>query len=140
MVARKRVPTDDRRAEGAKALQISIEFAENFVQNLETMQTWYAQFPDSSAYEQLIRELFDVTLPMLKRFPRAARRFELESQLPRGMAAKARIEKHYPNAELREVMLKRHVAVYAISGAAISFLAVRDFRQIDYDFSALRGS
>ena len=117
-----------------------VRFSANFERNLEEIELFLTEAAAPQAFDGLLDELLETLIPNLERFPEMGRPFlgrQVRSVEVANAAATLNRKLAAVTSEsdaIREYMLKDHLLIYAVSGAAIYLLAIRHHRQISFDF------
>jgi len=113
-----------------------VRFTDHFFDNLRSIETFYAKHDIGYAFDRVLSALFDTLIPNLERFPNMGRPFlEREARSIEGVKLREALLTKYKGFTLREYLLERHAALYAVRGDTVYLLAIKDFRQISYDFA-----
>ena len=114
----------------------TVRFPDHFFDNLRSIETFYAEHDIGYVFDRTLSALFDTLIPNLERFPNMGRPFlEREARSIEGVKLREALLTKYKRFTLREYLLERHAALYAIRSDTVYLLAIKDFRQISYDFA-----
>lgn len=120
----------------------TVKLTANFERNLAEIETFLMEAEASQAFDALLDELVETTIPNLERFPGLGRLF-LErpvhsvevangiERLTRQLGALAK------DGELREYVMAHHLLLYARIKGTVYLLSIRHQRQLSFDFQAL---
>lgn len=120
----------------------TVKLTANFERNLAEIETFLMEAEASQAFDALLDELVETTIPNLERFPGLGRLF-LErpahsvevangiERLTRQLGALAK------DGELREYVMAHHLLLYARLKGTVYLLSIRHQRQLSFDFQAL---
>lgn len=120
----------------------TVKLTANFERNLAEIETFLMEAEASQAFDALLDELVETTIPNLERFPGLGRLF-LErpvhsvevangiERLTRQLGALAK------DGELREYVMAHHLLLYALLKGTVYLLSIRHQRQLSFDFQAL---
>lgn len=112
-----------------------VRVTDNFIANLRGIEVYYAEHDGAAWFGAVLDQVFDTLIPNLERFPAMGRPFiEREAYSVEGLKLREQLLTRYPEYEVREYLLKQHVALYALHGPRAFLLAIKDFRQLTYDF------
>jgi len=117
-----------------------IKFTRNFATNLDEIERLFTEPEAPQAYAALLDELLETVIPNFERFPGMGRPFMLRQ--PRSVestnaltALRAKLLALTTDPEaLREYLLKDFLLLYAQIDGAIYLLAIRNQRQLSFDF------
>ncbi|MFT4194850.1 type II toxin-antitoxin system RelE/ParE family toxin [Ottowia sp.] len=124
----------------------AVRLTANFERNLAEIEAFLLEAEAPHAFDALLDELLETTLPNLERFPDMGRLF-LERparsvEVANGMARLARqLGALAKDGELREYVMAHYLLLYARIKGTVYLLSIRHQRQLSFDFQALwRGS
>ena len=109
-------------------------FTDNFTANLDEIQS-YLSIEGQSAFQRLLKRLFDELCPQVSRFPLSGRSFlahhagsaQAETLLKRVH------EKLRSGDDLREFVVDDYVVLYLVRRSRIYFIAIKHHRQLSFD-------
>lgn len=112
-----------------------VRLTDNFIANLRGIEAYYADHDGVHGFGAVLDQVFDTLIPNLERFPAMGRPFlERDAYSVEGVKLREQLLVEYPEYEVREFLLRQHVALYALHGPRVFLLAIKDFRQLTYDF------
>ncbi|MBY4595579.1 type II toxin-antitoxin system RelE/ParE family toxin [Ottowia caeni] len=120
----------------------TIKLAANFERNLAEIEAFLMETEAPQAFDALLDELLDTTIPNLERFPgmgrlfleRPARSVEVANGISRLTQQLGSLAK---DGELREYVMAHYLLLYARIKGAVYLLSIRHHRQLSFDFQAL---
>lgn len=119
----------------------AVKLTANFERNLEEIERFLTDAEAPQAFDLLLDELLETTIPNLEHFPEMGRPFMRRSirsiEAGNAMAAlnaKLSALTADPNA-LREYVLKNYLLLYMTAGDTLYLLAIRHQRQLSFDFT-----
>jgi ParE toxin of type II toxin-antitoxin system, parDE len=119
-------------------MPVTVRITENFVANLQAMEAYYAQHAIDYALDRAVAAVFDSLVPNLERFPDMGRPFlERCARSAAGIKLRDELLGEYRRYTMREYLLERHAVLYAVRDETVYLLAIKDFRQLSYDFGRL---
>lgn len=112
-----------------------VRLTENFIANLRGIEAYYSEHDVAHGFGAVLDQIFDTLIPNLERFPAMGRPFlERGAYSVEGVKLREQLLAQYPEYEVRECLLKQHIALYALHGSRVFLLAIKNFRQMTYDF------
>lgn len=118
----------------------AVKFTANFERNLEDIERFLIEAGAPQAFDGLLDELPETTIPNLERFPAMGRSF-LRHRVRSVEATNAvatltkKLATLTPEAEtIREYVLTHYLMLYAVIGETVYLLAIRHQRQLSFDF------
>lgn len=114
---------------------MSVYITENFESNLESIRSYLAENQNSRAFHKLIQKISDVIITNLESFPEMG--VDLLAKHPRSVAAQLQLEsvmKYIDSMDLREYIFDDFILLYASDRNHVYLLAIREHRQLSYDF------
>ena len=123
----------------------TVKLTANFERNLEAIELFLAEADAPQAFDALLDELADTTLPNLERFPgmgrlfleRPVRSVEVANGIARLTQQLGALAK---GGELREYVMAHYLLLYARIEGTVVLLSIRHQRQLSFDFQALWSS
>jgi len=116
----------------------TVRLTENFIGNLRSIETFCVEHDIDYAFDRVLSALFDTLIPNLERFLNMGRPFlEREALSVEGIKLREALLTKYKRFTIREYLLERHVTLYAVRSDMVYLLAIKDFRQISYDFARI---
>jgi plasmid stabilization system protein ParE len=109
-------------------------FTENFSANLIAIEAFLGS-EGRTAFQRLLDQLFEVTIPTLCRFPQSGRSFlrrAIKSSKAETLTKDLRrlLKK---GDDLRECLIGDHLVLYLVRYDRIVFLAIKHHRQLSFD-------
>src|SRR6266481_4265185 len=108
-------------------------FTSNFAANLDSIHLFLG-VEGESAFQRLLKRLFDDICPQLSRFPLSGRSFLVHPAGSREAAAL--LERLHTilrkGDDIREFMIDKYVVLYLIRGRRLYFLAIKHHRQLSF--------
>ena len=109
-------------------------FTDNFTANFDEVQS-FLSIEGQSAFQRLVKHLFDNLCPQVSRFPLSGRSFiahhagsaEAEELIER---VRDRLR---PGDDLRELVVDDYVVLYLVGRTRIYFMAIKHHRQLSFD-------
>ena len=118
--------------------KLVVKLTANFESNLSAIEEFYAAARADRAYEVVIEELLDTVIPNLETFPDMGRPlFSRQAHSIEVSAAQTALRATLGKADLREYILKTTIVLYARIDQTIHLLAIKDQRQLSFDFDHL---
>jgi hypothetical protein len=116
------------------AAKARLFFAENFTANLHAIQS-FLSVEGQSAFQRLLKGVFDDLCPQVSRFPLSGRSFiahhagsaEAEQLIERVQ------ERLRVGDDLREFVVDDYVVLYLVRRTRIYFIAIKHHRQLSFD-------
>lgn len=120
----------------------TVKLTANFERNLTEIEAFLMEAEAPQAFDALLDELLDTTIPNLERFPgmgrlfleRPARSVEVANGIARLTQQLGSLAK---DGELREYVMTHYLLLYARIKGTVYLLSVRHQRQLSFDFQAL---
>lgn len=120
----------------------TVRITANFELNLAEIEAFLEQAQAPQAFDVLLDELANTTIPNLERFPgmgrlfleRPARSIEAANGIARLTEQLASLAK---DGELREYIMAHYLLLYARIQGTVYLLSIRHQRQLSFDFQAL---
>lgn len=110
------------------AARLTVRLTANFERNLADLERFLTEAEAPQAYDTLLDELLATVIPNLERFPDIGRPF---------LANAARsVETTNATEALREYSLDHDLVLYAQIDANLHLLAIRQHRQLSFDFQS----
>ncbi len=109
-------------------------FTENFVENLDAIQTFLGE-ERHAVFHRLLDRLFDDLVPTLCRFPLSGRAFVAHSIGSVEARTAVRSLKRFlqPGDDLREFILDEYLLLYLVRGTQVIFLSIKHHSQLSFD-------
>jgi hypothetical protein len=115
-----------------------VRVTDNFLENLRSIETFCKTHDVQPAFSSLLDTVFESLLPNLEQFPEMGRLFfERLPQSVEGLRLQKQLRTRYKSYAVREYLLKQHIVLYAFRGEVVYLLAIKDFRQLSYDFASV---
>lgn len=120
----------------------TVRLAAHFERNLAEIEAFLTEAEAPQAFDALLDELAETTLPNLERFPgmgrlflaRPARSVEVANGIARLTERLVALAK---DGELREYVMAHYLLLYARIEGTVYLLSIRHQRQLSFDFQAL---
>jgi len=109
-------------------------FTENFTANLDEIQS-FLSVEGQSAFQRLLKRLFDNLCPQVSRLPLSGRSFlahHAGSDEAETLFERIR-ERLRPGDDLRELLVDDYVVLYLVRRTRIYFIAIKHHRQLSFD-------
>ena len=109
-------------------------FTENFTANLDEIQS-FLSVAGQSAFQRLLKRLFDDLCPQVSRFPLSGRSF-LAHHAGSDEAEKLfeRVQESLrAGDDLRELVVDDYIVLYLVRRTRIYFIAIKHHRQLSFD-------
>lgn len=124
------------------ANKIRIRLSANFERNLESIEAFWLDADAPQAFDALIHELLETSIPNLERFPGMGRPFfeRARRSVEAGMGVerlRTKLQALSQNGELREYVMKNYLLQYARLDATVYLLSIKHHRQLSFDFESL---
>ncbi|MBS0467267.1 MAG: type II toxin-antitoxin system RelE/ParE family toxin [Proteobacteria bacterium] len=120
----------------------TVKLTANFERNLTEIEAFLMEAEAPQAFDALLDELLDTTIPNLERFPGMGRLF-LERparsvEVANGIACLTQqLGSLAKDGELREYVMTHYLLLYARIKGTVYLLSIRHQRQLSFDFQAL---
>jgi hypothetical protein len=125
-----------------EAKRIAAKLTTNFADNLASIERFLTEADAPQAYDALLYNLLETTIPNLERFPDIGRAFlNRETRSVETINAVAGLRKKLAvltpdSTALREYVMANYLLLYAQIEEAIYLLAIKHHRQLSFDFDA----
>lgn len=117
----------------------TVRVTQNFQRNLEDIRGFLEERAPSSAFDALLRLLFDEAIPILESSPRVG--FDFLERVPLSAEALARVRalqrRLGPDSSLREYIAGEYLLLYSLTDERIHLLAIKHHRQLSFDLKGL---
>ncbi|HQQ69297.1 MAG TPA: type II toxin-antitoxin system RelE/ParE family toxin [Alicycliphilus sp.] len=121
---------------------VTVKLTANFERNLAEIEAFLIEAEAPQAFDTLLDELVNTTVPNLERFPGMGRLF-LERpvrsvEVANGIARlRQQLGALASDGELREYVMTHYLLLYARIDGSVVLLSIRHQRQLSFDFQAL---
>jgi hypothetical protein len=113
-----------------------VRVTDNFLDNLRSIEAFCSVHDVQPAFASLLSTVFESLVPNLQQFPEMGRLFfERSPQSVEGLRLQKQLRARYKSYAVREYLLKQHIVLYAARARVVYLLAIKDFRQLSYDFA-----
>ncbi len=118
--------------------KIAVKLSANFERNLDGIEQFLLELEAPQAFDALLNELEETTIPNLEKFPEIGRSFMQRSI--RSVEASNSLDvlkSKLGNGELREYLISDYLILYARYDTVIYLLSIKHHRQLSFDFERL---
>ena len=116
----------------------TVRLTANFERNLESIKTFLEERDATTAFSELLADLFDRIIPNLERFPDIG--IDFLARVPQSREGQAHIERLKARlgeqVRLRECIAGDYLILYAVRGGNLYLLAIKHHLQLSFDLKS----
>ena len=120
------------------AAVFEVRITAHFRRTLDEIEVFLLEAEGAEAFDALLDDLYESTIPNLERFPDMGRDFLTRAaDSVEAVQSRDRLRTLVGSGSLREYIQPPYLLLYATAGRLVHLLAIRHHRQLSFDFAGL---
>jgi plasmid stabilization system protein ParE len=122
----------------SKKQKLAVRLTANFERDLESIERFLIENHASRAFDLLVDELLDKTIPNLERFPGIGAAFlELPANSTESLSALEALKRKTDGVLVRQYVMVYYLLLYAVSADGVHLLSIKQHQQLSFDLDVM---